>query len=179
MTGAMLAAVLALGINTGWEKQSDGSLEYVIQIDSQTLELLKKGEPFSSDIPPEVRGIRSYRIEISNVPPRRDEIPAETPAVIPTSGQEPSPVLMNTIAKLPGDPTATPAAKEAEAGPAKTAEAKAEETLKTETAPPRPWLPLTLAVAGLLSSVGGNLYLGWLIWEMRGRFRRLLHRSNG
>ena len=45
--------------------------------------------------------------------------------------------------------------------------------------PPKPWLPLTLTVAGLCASVGGNLYFGWLYLETRRRYRALLRRRHG
>jgi len=41
---------------------------------------------------------------------------------------------------------------------------------------PKPWLPLTLAIAGLCASVGGNVYFGWLYVETRRRYRALLRR---
>jgi hypothetical protein len=42
---------------------------------------------------------------------------------------------------------------------------------------PKPWLPLTLALTGLCGSLGGNLYLAWLYWEARLRYRALLQRN--
>jgi hypothetical protein len=39
------------------------------------------------------------------------------------------------------------------------------------------WWPLTLVLA-LLGSFGGNLYLGWITWETRNRYRTLLHRRS-
>ena len=38
---------------------------------------------------------------------------------------------------------------------------------------PRPWWPLTLALLGLFASLGGNVFLGWIFWEARRRYREL------
>lgn len=44
-------------------------------------------------------------------------------------------------------------------------------------APPnRPWTALTLALAGLFGSLGGNVYLGWLLVETRRRYRAAIRR---
>lgn len=45
-----------------------------------------------------------------------------------------------------------------------------------ETVPARPWTALTLALAGLFGSLGGNVYLGWLLIETRRRYRAALRR---
>ena len=50
-----------------------------------------------------------------------------------------------------------------------TAEANVEE-------PSRPWLPLTAALLALFASLGGNVYLAWLNYDSRTRYRRLLSR---
>ena len=36
-----------------------------------------------------------------------------------------------------------------------------------------------IMLALLLGSVSGNLYLGWITWDTRGRYRRLLRRASG
>ena len=38
----------------------------------------------------------------------------------------------------------------------------------------KPWWPLTLTLLGLFGSLGGNFYLGWVTWDIRGRYRRLV-----
>ena len=40
----------------------------------------------------------------------------------------------------------------------------------------KPWLPLTLALSGLLGSVAGMMYLGWIAWGYRTQYRQLLDR---
>ncbi len=39
--------------------------------------------------------------------------------------------------------------------------------------PDKPWLPLTIALLTLFGSLAGNVYLGWITWDTRGRFRAL------
>ena len=36
---------------------------------------------------------------------------------------------------------------------------------------PRPWLPFSIALMLLACSLGGNVYLAWIAWEARGRYR--------
>lgn len=38
----------------------------------------------------------------------------------------------------------------------------------------RPWWPLTAALMALFASLGGNLFLGWIGWDARRRYRSLL-----
>jgi hypothetical protein len=38
-------------------------------------------------------------------------------------------------------------------------------------------MPLTLALVGLFGSLSGNVYLGWLFWETRQRYRSVLRRK--
>lgn len=43
-------------------------------------------------------------------------------------------------------------------------------------APSRPWWPLTLCLLGLFASLGGNLFLGWVTADQRGKYRDLVER---
>jgi hypothetical protein len=55
-------------------------------------------------------------------------------------------------------------------------EEKAEDEDKLQAEPAKPWLPLTLAMAGMFGSLGGLLYFGWIAWDYRIRYRSLLER---
>ncbi len=81
MTGmwAILAAT-TLGLDVGWQPLPDGGFEYIIQIDQETLESLKNGQDLRSEIPPMLRGVRSYRITVGN-------------ATLPREGEPPLPVV--------------------------------------------------------------------------------------
>ena len=37
--------------------------------------------------------------------------------------------------------------------------------------PARPWLPLSFALFGLFASLGANVFLGWIAWDSRQRYR--------
>lgn len=41
----------------------------------------------------------------------------------------------------------------------------------------RPWLPLVLCLVSLCLSIGGNLYLGWITWDTRHRYQRLVREN--
>jgi hypothetical protein len=43
----------------------------------------------------------------------------------------------------------------------------------------KPWMPLTLVLLGLFTSLGGNLYLGWITWDTRSRYRELVAGGGG
>jgi hypothetical protein len=73
MCATMLClATVTLGVDYGWRPLPEGGMEYIIQIEPYMLDLLAKGEELSSDIPPNVRGVRSYRITVGT-----DELPRE------------------------------------------------------------------------------------------------------
>jgi hypothetical protein len=44
------------------------------------------------------------------------------------------------------------------------------------TEPSKPWAPLTFVTVLLFGSMAGNLYLSWIAWEARKRYRALLRR---
>jgi hypothetical protein len=174
-----LAAAM-LGVDVGWQRLPDGGMEYIIQIEPQTLEALRAGEAIQSDVPAEAGDIRSYRIVVGSkkqltrdkpaaprttarqktaanevVPPAAPQRLAPDPAIKPLRGQP---------ATFVEPSSASPAAK-----PAAPAAAAA-----SPEQPARPWLPLTFALFGLFASLGGNFYLGWIAWDMRRRCQTLM-----
>lgn len=81
-------AALMVGIDVGWQPLPDGGLEYIIQIEPQTVDSLIAGEEFFSDLPPEVRDVRSYRIKVGTEKlPRKLETEADR---APTSAANPA-----------------------------------------------------------------------------------------
>jgi hypothetical protein len=46
-----------------------------------------------------------------------------------------------------------------------------QKTSPKETA--KPWMPFTLVLFGLFASLGGNVFLGWVAYESRSRYRAL------
>ncbi len=41
---------------------------------------------------------------------------------------------------------------------------------------PKPWMLFTVTLLALFASIGGNVYLGWMNWDMRQRFRDLVRK---
>ncbi len=59
---AVLLALAAVGVDYGWQPGADGQLEYIIQIEPASLEALKSGRDITSEIHPDARGVRRFRI---------------------------------------------------------------------------------------------------------------------
>lgn len=222
--GAMVlfVAAVGLGIDTGWQPLPEGGLEYIIQIEPPMLESLKAGEEVASDIPPDLRGIRSYRIKVGTgeLPRKaapepaadRGQSPLEPPPTQSTPGQGPVPFLPprasvsdasassqppkfadnqfssvseNVPQTLKPDPYSKPLSEQQagfidqidQHGTVPTPHAKqAGVESPSDRKPGKPWLPFTLALAGLFGSVGGMLYFGCIAWDYRRRYRTLLQR---
>lgn len=197
MGGSMLwLAIAAVGIDVGWQPLPGGGLEYIIQIEPYTLERLKQGEEIASDLPPGLKGVRSYRITTgSKELPRRAlpepaveslALPEELPALSPAG-----PALGSLRRSAPGevrasaprqldlapDPRPLSGQPASFVQPAPEVQHRASPSSATkaqvETIPPLAW---TVTVGALMAAVGGMLYLGWLAWDYRMRYRTLLAR---
>jgi hypothetical protein len=87
MNGVLaLVAATTLGIDVGWEPLPSGGFEYIIQIEPQTLESMKRGQEILSALPPAVRGMRRYRITVGDgaVPHEGEPLPIEVAQVPPS-----------------------------------------------------------------------------------------------
>jgi len=83
---AILIALAALGVETGWQPLENGQgLEYIIQIDRQLFESLQQGDSLTSSLPEEVRNVRQYRIVVGN-----DRLPRKNLAAQRTSPETPT-----------------------------------------------------------------------------------------
>ena len=60
-----------VGINVGWQPLQEGGTEYIIQLDPQSLEALKAGQPIESDILPGAGEVRSFKFYLGDEKPRR------------------------------------------------------------------------------------------------------------
>lgn len=101
----LLLATSALGIDYGWEPVAGGGIRYIIRIEPERLESLKDGYDISSDLPPNIQVMRSYRITSEEGPlPHQGEVPpvrlasntapygtpnSATPATTSWNGQSP------------------------------------------------------------------------------------------
>ena len=55
-------AAATFGFPVGWERLPEGGMEYVIQLDSTAIEILRDGQPLQSAIPADAGEIRAVRI---------------------------------------------------------------------------------------------------------------------
>jgi hypothetical protein len=186
-------STVIVGINVGWQPLPEGGMEYIIQLDPQTLEALKAGESIQSDIPPSAGDVRSYKIVLgSNKLPRTSPPAAsiESPSAKSserTQGQTsnlPETANQGQTSAFPHQLLPDPAGKpmtarsaayvESTGGSTKseTAQPKPSETKNEE--PAKPWMPLTLVSLGLFASLGGNVYLTWIFADLRRRYRESL-----
>ena len=175
-------AAATMGFDYGWQRLPEGGMQYIIQLDPQTLELLRAGEPIQSDIPPSAGDIRSYRIVVGTQKLPRDIPPVESP--VTQKPVEPKPADANeaqlgTPHALPSNPTGKlfpeqPAifVQPKDAAPADKLQAKT--AAEDETGKPgKPWLPLTFTLLGLVASLSANAYLGWIVVDLRQRWRTM------
>jgi len=205
MNAVMVCITLAaLGIDVGWQPLPGGGMEYVIQIAPQTLELLKSGELIQSDVPAEVRDIRAYRIMVGTgklprelppaaksgpdapwSPPKASTVEPSSPGT-PSPAPPPGPQQTGTPSAprtLPAEPAGKPISAESATfveqggGPQQNGIQPAGAS-QPPTEPTRPWMVLMLVVLGLFASLGGNVYLGWITWDIHRRYRVLLRQPS-
>ena len=182
---AICLASLVLGIDVGWQPLPGGGMEYIIQIEPGTLDALRPGEAIESQIPPEVRDVRAYRIVVGNqkLPTKLPEKKKE-PAVGPSLGklwEPPSKTASGGKSSAPftlpmnpeSKPLERPAGFNEPLGDTSHAAAKLPTDASPSIQPPKPWLLLWAIILGLCASVTGNVYLGWIFWELRRRCRTM------
>ncbi len=203
-------AVVALGIDVGWQPLPEGGVEYLIQIEPDVFERLKSGdiEAIASDVPTHVRDIRTYRVFVGTAELPRELPSTAKPLIDPFKNRPPvrplepggfddATSLTDTVEmpfapdspfpeSLPANPgvkpiSAEPVAYIAPGGGLPSAPSgspsDAPAVQEADAAPSKPWLPLTAAVFAFFASFGINVYLGWMAWDNRYRYRELLLRD--
>ncbi len=184
-----------VGINVGWQPLPEGGMEYIIQLDPQTLEALKAGETIHSDVPPSAGEVRAYKI-VSGT--------KKLPRINLAEANSPPPAKLADRAQLPSNPTQTATADQSSkfsstplpeaaqkpliASPAAYLE-QAESSSGSAVASPKhamekeepakPWMPLIVTALGLFASFGGNVYLVWIFADLRRRYRMLQSKAGG
>lgn len=129
----------------------------------------------AADQPPASAAPAAEGPTASAPPPNSSELKEDSAPTPPAEfaepiAAEPPPIRFPDAAQpeqLAAHETAQPAAEEgsgpgAAAGP-----------------PARPWGALLLVAVGLFASLSGNVYLGWITWGTRKRYRALVRRSRG
>ncbi|MFM7846298.1 MAG: hypothetical protein ACKPEY_18990 [Planctomycetota bacterium] len=74
---ALMIVAATMGVDYGWHKVADGEWEYIIQIEPGLLDTLSKGQALVSQIPPELKGIRRFRIQIGQGEVPREAVPVQ------------------------------------------------------------------------------------------------------
>jgi hypothetical protein len=139
-------------------------MEYIIQLDPPTLETLRAGQAVQSDIPPTAGDIRSYRIVVG-----KQQLPRETPPE--PKHEELAPPMLSPPGTLPPVTDGKRIAERAASYVDGENSAVAKTATDGVTGPERPWLPLWMTVLGLFTSIGVNVFLGWIAWESRRQMR--------
>lgn len=73
----LLVAAAATGVDVGWQPLAGGGYEYIIQIEPQALAAMEQGRDLVSDLPPQLRDVRRYRITVGTGPVPRIGTPPE------------------------------------------------------------------------------------------------------
>jgi hypothetical protein len=80
---AVLLSLAAVGVDYGWQPGPDGQLEYIVQIEPALFEDMRSGRrEVASEIHPDARGVRRFRIRVGTDPlPRLGTVaPGTAPA---------------------------------------------------------------------------------------------------
>jgi len=108
---ALLALALGTaltGIDVGWQPIEEGGLEYIVQIEPETLARLKPGDELATGIRPVLRDVRRYRIVIGKGPLPRIALP-ESPAAAPSNSSQPRLAPMPLATAVPERSIVVPA----------------------------------------------------------------------
>jgi hypothetical protein len=190
----LCVAAVALGIDVGWQPLPDGGMEYVVQLEPQTVDLLRSGVEIPSDIPAYLKDLRRLRITVGNASLVR-KMPAEAvsgpafpaapggPLARLTASRRASHPFLDTLFPPYHPVSIRPPEVRTEARPrpeaARPEAARPLEEIRGKLAgegplteqPPVAW---TLTVGALIGAVAAAVFLGWIAWEYRIRYRRLL-----
>ena len=106
----LCVATAAVGIDVGWQRMPEGGMEYIIQLDSQTLEALRAGEDIRSEILPGAGEVRGYRIIVGGKKPPRETPPApsSTPKTTEPKGSDHRESQPKTTSEVQPEKPATP-----------------------------------------------------------------------
>jgi hypothetical protein len=161
----------------------------VIQLEPQTVDLLRSGVEIPSDIPAYLKDLRRLRITVGNATLAR-KMPAETVSgpAFPTApggplhrlppNQRASYLFLDTLFPPYHPVNVRPPEVRTEARP-RTEAARLLEEIHPKSAgerplPERPPVSWTLTVGALIGAVAAAIFLAWIAWEYRIRYRRLL-----
>ena len=95
MNGLILAFVVASGgIETTWEKNKEGDVVYVVQLDDQAINALKQGYSITSALPDELSQLKSIRLQYGNRKLRKPALIMHIDEGLGTAMGERSPIVL-------------------------------------------------------------------------------------
>ncbi len=95
MNGLILAFVVASGgIETTWEKNKEGDVVYVVQLDDQAINALKQGYSITSALPDELSQLKSIRLQYGNRKLRKPALIMPIDEGLGTAMGERSPIVL-------------------------------------------------------------------------------------
>ena len=91
MLGTFLLVTTALvGIDVGWEPDSQGQLQYIVQIQPEMIQAMVEGRAIEFDVLPEHQGVRRFRFQVGKESLPQIGSPVPQPPV-ETAAKEPPP----------------------------------------------------------------------------------------
>ena len=155
---ALFMAAALVGAEVGWQPLPEGGVEYIIEISPDALDSLRVG---ASD------------------PERHSSRRAAGNPLLPHHCGQPEAAAATAAPADPGGGTAG-----LQAAPAPTAQpvqsASGASTAAADASaesPQKPWPAHWLTAVALFASLAGNLFLGWIGWDARNRYRAVLAQS--
>jgi hypothetical protein len=196
---SLLIAAAAFGSDVGWQPLPDGGTEYIIQLNRNELDALRRGRQLESDIPRRAGEVRAYRILFGTgllphtSPPRpaypspwadtgslsgsgASTVPWGAPAGVSTRGAGKSGQVSRAAGLAAEPPRLSGSAGAAAAGSPNSAGSTARQANRgapPAAEPPGAWPWFTGALL-LFASLGSNVYLAWIAVDLRRRCRRLM-----
>ncbi len=174
-------AATLVGFQFGWEPRPEGGCQYIIELNADALDALRLGKPIESDLRPELLGeVRSIRIVMGDAMLPQRLAPRAPAALPPNPASKPLAEQPTAYVTPPGGNPAAGTGMGTGAGKGdspifvgrKLGQSPGYAAATTPDA--KPWLPLWLAMVALFASLGGNIFLAWITWDARSRYRSLL-----
>ncbi len=182
------------GVDTEWIRLPAGGVECRVWIKPEVLdELEKPGRVIEGKIPANVKRLSGFTITVGTKPlssrshytPKAQTVPNVAPSQPPSDALLPDMPPYQCIFKPDAGSRQMPVQPANHLQQSETAaddqpRPKVDSNSLARKAPPqepaKPWTPLTIVVIGLSASLGGNVFLLWIMQGLRSRYSALLRR---
>jgi hypothetical protein len=175
-----------VGVDLGYRPSANGGADLVLHVSPATLQASRPGEPIEMVVPREAREIQPVHYILT---PENEKLPGE----VSTASLLPATAHFGPAAPMLPPAATAPVRNEAHVRPLLSPPNSARSTAATTWVqskisslepvnsegnspgqPDRPWLAMCLLVIALFAS---NVYVVWLFWDARQRYRGLLTRA--